>query len=321
MTDGRTAIDEQPSRTMAPVGMGCARLGEALDGPSWSDSVAMLRAAADGGITLFDTAGAYTSGTSERLLGQAIAGRPDVTIATKAGYVFRSRSLAEARLRHLAAPLMRRASERTLSAATITTQNYAQQDFSPAHLAAAVDASCRRLGVESLPLLQLHAPRSAQTEVVAGWMDGVQRSGRVQRFGVATEDAAEATPWLGRDQIDSVQVHFSVFDVASSAAVMHRASGDGLEVMVRGVFGARSLEQPADASTDPRLAALQRLAAASGRTARELAVNYVRSQPSVGSVIVGARLPWQVRELVSIAHSAPLDGDLLAELEAVTTLD
>ena len=47
-------------------------------------------------LTYFDTADAYVSGTSERLIGQAFRRRRDqVSIATKAGYLFRERSALE----------------------------------------------------------------------------------------------------------------------------------------------------------------------------------------------------------------------------------
>src|SRR6187401_2518668 len=65
------------------VGLGCNNFG-------WRTgerkSVAVVHAALDAGVTLFDTAESYGDGASERSLGRALAGRrEEVVIATKFG--------------------------------------------------------------------------------------------------------------------------------------------------------------------------------------------------------------------------------------------
>jgi aryl-alcohol dehydrogenase-like predicted oxidoreductase len=53
------------------------------------ESIAAVRQALDLGVTLIDTADTYGAGHSERVLGRALAGRPDeVVIATKFGNTF-----------------------------------------------------------------------------------------------------------------------------------------------------------------------------------------------------------------------------------------
>ena len=70
-------------------------------------------------LTYFDTADTYVSGTSERLIGQAFRRRRDqVSIATKAGYLFREHRRARARMRFLAGPIMRRMGQRVISSTT-----------------------------------------------------------------------------------------------------------------------------------------------------------------------------------------------------------
>jgi aryl-alcohol dehydrogenase-like predicted oxidoreductase len=79
---------------VSALGMGCWAIG----GPWWwSDGRAMgwskvdddeslraIHAALDVGVNFFDTAANYGAGHSERILGQAVAGRRDkVVIATK----------------------------------------------------------------------------------------------------------------------------------------------------------------------------------------------------------------------------------------------
>jgi aryl-alcohol dehydrogenase-like predicted oxidoreductase len=79
------------------MGLGCWAMGGPWtydDEPAgWgqvddAESIRAIHAALDAGITLFDTAPNYGCGHSERVLGQAIAGRRDrVILATKFGYV------------------------------------------------------------------------------------------------------------------------------------------------------------------------------------------------------------------------------------------
>src|SRR5215813_13373857 len=67
------------------VGLGCNPMGRKLD---IDGTHAVVDAALDHGITLFDTADIYGTphGTSEELLGEALKGRrEDVVVATKFG--------------------------------------------------------------------------------------------------------------------------------------------------------------------------------------------------------------------------------------------
>ena len=65
------------------VGLGCNNFGMRIDEP---ESVRVVHAAIDAGITFFDTADIYGSTNSEVYLGHALAGRRDsVVIATKFG--------------------------------------------------------------------------------------------------------------------------------------------------------------------------------------------------------------------------------------------
>ena len=105
------------------IGIGCRSLGSQL---TESESINLIRAALDLGLTFFDTADVYGGGKSERLLGRALAGDRDrCVIATK--------------FRHCRShPGAGRKSIRV-----------------------ALEGSLRRLGVEYIDLLQLHGPDPA----------------------------------------------------------------------------------------------------------------------------------------------------------------
>ncbi len=73
---------------VSAIGLGCMGLNHAM-GPAVDieEGVALLRAAVDRGITLFDTAQVYGPFTNEELDGRALAPvREQVVIATKFGF-------------------------------------------------------------------------------------------------------------------------------------------------------------------------------------------------------------------------------------------
>src|SRR6266436_7155302 len=69
------------------LGLGCARLGSLTEPRSRRESLSLIAAAVNAGITLFDTADIYAQGESERILGEALKSI-DAYIVTKAGQRF-----------------------------------------------------------------------------------------------------------------------------------------------------------------------------------------------------------------------------------------
>src|SRR3954451_11623389 len=88
---GLTASTDLPSRRLGDseieisvVGLGCNNFGRRLD---LDRTAAVLEAALDAGITLFDTADVYGDGDSERLMGEVLEGRrEEFVLATKFGW-------------------------------------------------------------------------------------------------------------------------------------------------------------------------------------------------------------------------------------------
>ena len=104
------------------VGLGCNNFGMRID---YARSEAVVHAAIDTGITLFDTADIYGGTHSEEFLGRALgARRQDVVIASKFG--------------------MR--------------VDDARRGAKPAYVRQALEDSLRRLGMDCIDLYQLHEP-------------------------------------------------------------------------------------------------------------------------------------------------------------------
>ena len=119
-------------RTEHPVsviGLGTWQLGADWGEVSETAAVDVLEAAAESGVTFFDTADVYGDGRSERLIGRFRAQNSElpIMVATKMG---------------------RRVDQ--------VPENYSLQNFR-----VWTDRSRRNLGVEQLDLVQLHCPPTA----------------------------------------------------------------------------------------------------------------------------------------------------------------
>jgi aryl-alcohol dehydrogenase-like predicted oxidoreductase len=186
---GRTGV------VVSEIGFGAWGIGGRTVGTtSYGDtddrtSLAALQAALDAGITFFDTSSAYGNGHSEQLIGQAFkAVRSRVIVATKAGYEAWDRP----------------------------------PDFSAAAITRSAEASLRRLGGDTIDLLQLHnAPTAVlQAPDVREALAKLLASGKIRAWGASTKSPAEAIDALRVADVGVVQANFNMMDV--------RAQSDGL---------------------------------------------------------------------------------------------
>ncbi|MGY1916390.1 aldo/keto reductase [Blastococcus sp. SYSU DS0973] len=177
------------SQTVGAVGLGAMPLSTKDDRPSHDDAVAVVHAALDAGVTLIDTADAYSRdevefGHSESLVAEALTsygdGARDVLVATKGGHT-------------------RRGTDWEL-------------DGTPAYLRRACEASLRRLGVDAIGLYQLHRPDPATPwEDSMGALRALADEGLVRMVGISNADIAQidvARSIIG-DALVSVQNQFS----------------------------------------------------------------------------------------------------------------
>ena len=133
---------------VAALGQGTWNMGD--DPRIRRDEIAAIRRGIDLGLTLVDTAEMYGDGRSERLVGEAIAGRRDQVFLV--GKVY--------------------------------PHNASRQAMSRS-----CDASLQRLGVETLDLYLLHWPGAVPlAETVAAFED-LQRAGKIRHWGVSNFDA------------------------------------------------------------------------------------------------------------------------------------
>jgi aryl-alcohol dehydrogenase-like predicted oxidoreductase len=159
------------------------------------EAVTMLHTAYDLGITLFDAADTYGNGRSEEQLAKAFAGRRErVVYATKFGYDF-SNAVQERR------------GQRELS-----------QDFSPAFVRAALEASLRRLQTDYIDIYQMHNARMAQIDDDVLWelLESLRREGKIRMYGVALGPAIgwlyEGVNAVRRRNVASLQIIWNMLE-------------------------------------------------------------------------------------------------------------
>jgi aryl-alcohol dehydrogenase-like predicted oxidoreductase len=294
------------------VGLGCNNFGRWID---LDGTRAVVDAAIDAGITLFDTADMYGRTKSEEMLGEVLAGRRDqVVLATKFGHQGHDLGFGPA----------------------------AGAKGGRAYIRRAVEASLRRLRTDYIDLYQLHTPDPetpiAETLTALGELiaEGkVRYIGHSNLTGWQIAEAAHVARELGVPGFISAQNHWSLLVRDAEAEVVPAARHYGLGVlpyyplanaMLTGKVR-RGVPLPPDSRiadraqwvTEARLDAVEALAAWSeknGRTLVEVAIGALAAQPGCTSVIAGATKPEQVAANVAAGDWEPTAADL-AEIDAI----
>jgi aryl-alcohol dehydrogenase-like predicted oxidoreductase len=177
-TLGRSGLE------VSALGLGCmglsANYGEPVDEAA---GIALIRAAADLGVTFFDTAEAYGPFTNETLVGKALAPiRDQVVIATKFAYGYDEQD------------------------------NRTGPDSSPAHIKKAVEGSLQRLQTEQIDLLYQHRiDPSVPIEDVAGAVAELIKDGKVGHFGLSEVGADTIRRAHAIQAVTAVQNEYSLW--------------------------------------------------------------------------------------------------------------
>ncbi len=168
---------------VSALGLGCMGMSEFYGQTDDRESLATLEAAYTAGVTLFDTADSYGIGHNEELIARFLKGkRNEVHIATKFGLVRKAGSY-----------------ERRV-------------DSSPAYIAAACEASLKRLGVETIDLyyahrLNLETPLEESMEALAQ----LARQGKIRAIGLCEVSPATLLRAASLHPIAAVQSEYSLW--------------------------------------------------------------------------------------------------------------
>ncbi|RSM64837.1 aldo/keto reductase [Actinoplanes sp. ATCC 53533] len=289
------------------VGIGCNNFGRKLDA---AGTRAVVDAAFDAGITLFDTADIYGTphGSSEECLGAALQGRRDeIVLATKFGMDMEGLNGADRGARG-----------------------------SRSYIVRAVEASLRRLGTDYIDLYQIHTPDEATPiEETLSALDDLVRSGKVRYLGNSNfagwqiADADWTARTAGHSPFISAQNQYSLLQRAVEDEVVPACEQFGLGLLPffpldsgllsgkyqRGItppegtrLALERYQRWLDGADWDTIEALTAYGKERGHSLLDVAIAGLAAQPAVSSVIAGATTPEQVR-----ANAAAGEWRLTAE--------
>jgi aryl-alcohol dehydrogenase-like predicted oxidoreductase len=295
------------------LGLGCNNFGGRLD---IEGTRAVVDAAIDAGVTLFDTSDTYGGGGgSESALGEILGRRREqVVLATKFGN----------------------------QAADMGYGPAAGAKGGRAYIRRAVTESLRRLRTEYIDLYQLHTPDPVTpvAETLAALHELVAE-GKVRYLGHSNfsawqlADAAHLAARNGHTPFISAQNRWSLLDRQAETEIVPAARHFGLGVLpyyplANGLLtgkvrrgqpvpaGTRLADRPGYV-TGEKLAKVEALIAWAeqrGRAILDVAIGALAAQPGCSSVIAGAMTPEQVKANATAAEWIP-SPDELAEIDDI----
>ena len=312
---------------VSEIGFGCARLGGIMSaGTDKQAPLNALREAFAAGITFFDTADMYTQGESETLLGKAFkSDRDKVVIASKGGYLLPTQRKLVASIKPLVRPLIKLLGLKRQNVAS-SVRGTLNQDFSPAYLEGAIEASLRRIGTDYLDLYEVHSPPAEviRAGIFIETLEKLKRQGKIRYYGVACDTVADALLALQYPGVSSVMFPFGLLDPEGQEELFPLATSQGVGLIARGCFGGgllkESLTETELKTMDakwPKIMAYRRLARANKRSVIESALQYSLSFPAISVHLLGMRTPAHIKENLSYYTASPLSSEELVSINEI----
>ena len=284
---------------ITPIGFGAWAVGGGDWEFSWgpqddNDSVAAIHRALDLGINWIDTAAIYGLGHSEEIVGRAVKS------PSHKPYIFTKCS-------------MRWHADHSI-----------YNSLKAASLAEEVEASLRRLGVETIDLYQIHWP-IPDDEIEEGWeaLARLREQGKLRWIGVSNFSVEQMKRARKIAPIASLQPPYSMLRRAVEAEILPFALANGIGVinyspMLSGLLtgkmtAARAASLPPDdwrrknaEFSEPRLSQnlrlvelLREIGSGHGVSPGVVAVAWTLHHPAITAAIVGGRSAIQVEETAS----------------------
>ncbi len=297
------------------VTLGCMSWGDSeVGGRPWTKgedfAKETIKAALEAGINFFDTANAYSAGTSEEFTGRALkeyAAREDVVLATK---VF---------IRMRPGP----------NGAGLSRKAILHE----------IDASLTRLGTDYVDLYQIHRwdPKTPIEETMEALHD-VVKSGKARYLGASSmyawqfakaQHVAELNGWT---PFVSMQNHYNLIYREEEREMLPLCLDQGVGVIPWSPLARGRLTRPWDTSTARAdtdefgstlyrdedaavVAKVLEIAERRGVSAAQVALAWLMAQPAVTSPIVGVTKPEHLDDAVA-AVDLELSADEIEELAA-----
>jgi aryl-alcohol dehydrogenase-like predicted oxidoreductase len=299
--------------TVSEIGYGCMSLTGAYGqtgGPAREDAIALIRRAAELGVTFFDTAEVYGPFANEDIVGEALQPiRDQVQIATKFGFAF---------------------AENGVEPGGLCSR--------PDSIRQAVEHSLRRLRTDHIDLYYQHrVDPQVPIEDVAGTVKELIEAGKVRHFGLSEAAAATIRRAHAVQPVAAVQSEYSMWWRDREQDTIPLLAELGIGLVPYSPLGKGFLTGAIDSTTTfgdtdfrgqtPRfqgealeanlalVEVLKRLAADAGATPAQLALAWLLDQQPWIVPIPGTKNPARMQENTAAA-SVELTAEHLAELRA-----
>jgi aryl-alcohol dehydrogenase-like predicted oxidoreductase len=278
------------------------------------ESLAALQLATDLGCNFFDTAWAYGNGKSDGLLGEILA---------------------------------RNSGKRLYAASKIPPLNgkwparsaYKYQDVFPAaHVLKHADLIRKKLGTDSIDLLQFHVWDDSWVDVpeFRSTVEKLKHDGTIRSFGLSLNrwEPENGVKALRTGLVDLVQVIYNIFDQAPEDKLFPVCQELNIGVIARvpldeGSLGGKMTLETKFPKGDwramyfgpknlkPTLERVDKLKALlpPSMTLPEMALRFILSNSAVSTIIVGMRKLDHVRQNIAMSDAGPLDAELLRKLK------
>ena len=274
----------------------------------------------EAGVTMFDSADGYSGGAAEEILGQAIRGRRDrVILSTKATF------------------------RRGPGPNDVGSSRH--------HLLRSVEGSLRRLETDYIDLFQLHGfDALTPVEEALRTLDDLVRAGKIRYIGCSNFSgwhlmkSLAASDRHGWARYVAHQTYYSLVGRDYEWELMPLALDQGVSAVVWSPLGwgrltgklrrgqplpeGSRLQSQTALDSGPQVEteylyrvvdALDEVAAQTGKTVPQVALNWLLQRPTVSSVIIGARNEEQLRQnLGAIGWS--LAPEQVAKLDAASAM-
>lgn len=297
---------------VSEVGLGCWQFGGDFGDMNEETAMTIMETAVAGGITLFDTANVYGDGRSEQLIGRFLKKTTaDIRVITKFGR------------------------------GEVYPDNYSE-----GAMVTAVDDARRRLGVETLDLLQLHCvPLPVLQEgAIFDWLRNLKGQGAIRHFGASVETVEEGLLCLREEGLLSLQVIFNIFRQKPAAELLPQAAEKGVGIIVRlplasGLLSGKFRKKTTFAETDHRnynrdgaffnvgetfaglpfetgvdLADAMKPWVPDNMSMAQMAMRWILDHKAVSVIIPGASSEKQARSNAAVSELTPLESPLHEKL-------
>jgi aryl-alcohol dehydrogenase-like predicted oxidoreductase len=306
---------------VSALGMGCWAIGGPFTddgnvvGYGNVDDAESIRAIHQGlelGVNFFDTSDAYGCGHSERVLGDAVAGRRDqVVIATKFGY-----EPDEVRREILGKKAI------------------------PEYIRQACEASLHRLGTDYIDLYQFHIHDYdlEKTPEVRDTLEGLVREGKIRFYGWSTNDPERVRVFAAGEHFAAAQHGLNVFredpGMVAVCEELDLASinrGPLAMGILTGKFSANSTFDEDDmrhhwgwdfsqghlAEYLDKIEAVREILTSEGRTLAQGALAWIWARSPSTIPIPGFKTVKQVKENAGALAFGPLTPEQMDEIESI----